>query len=67
MLKMPFITKALLGGGINVIELTLRTDCALEAVGMKSFLRLFSVSAILTPEQAVQIKQAGAHFGVSPG
>ena len=64
------IAKALLGGGINVIELTLRTDCALEAVERISEVVpeiILGVGTILTPEQTVQIKQAGAHFGVSPG
>lgn len=64
------IAKALLAGGIDVIELTLRTDCALAAV--KSIAEVvpeisLGVGTILTPEQVVQVKEAGAHFGVSPG
>ena len=64
------IAKALLAGGIDVIELTLRTDCALTAV--KRIAEnvpeiILGVGTILTPEQVVQIKEAGAHFGVSPG
>lgn len=64
------IAKALLGGGINVIELTLRTDCALAAVERIAEVVpeiILGVGTILTPEQAIQIKEAGAHFGVSPG
>ena len=64
------IAKALLAGGIDVIELTLRTDCALAAV--KRIAEVvpeisLGVGTILTPEQVVQVKEAGAHFGVSPG
>ena len=60
------IAKALLAGGIDVIELTLRTDYALEAV--KRIAEnvpdiILGVGTILTPEQVVQIKEAGAHFG----
>ena len=64
------IAKALLGGGINVIELTLRTDCALTAVERIAEAVpeiILGVGTILTPEQVVKIKEAGAHFGVSPG
>lgn len=64
------IAKALLAGGIDVIELTLRTSAALDAV--KAIARevpeiLLGVGTILTPEQAAEVKAAGAHFGVSPG
>ena len=64
------IAKALLAGGIDAIELTLRTDAALGAV--KAIADhvpdiLLGVGTILTPEQVVQVKEAGAHFGVSPG
>jgi 2-dehydro-3-deoxyphosphogluconate aldolase/(4S)-4-hydroxy-2-oxoglutarate aldolase len=64
------VAKALLAGGINVIELTLRTECALNAV--KSIAEyvpeiVLGVGTILTPEQAIEVKQAGADFGVAPG
>ena len=64
------IAKALSAGGIDVIELTLRTDYAIEAV--KRIAEnvpdiILGVGTILTPEQVVQIKETGAHFGVSPG
>lgn len=64
------IAKALLAGGIDVIELTLRTDCALAAVERIAEVVpeiSLGVGTILTPEQVVQVKEAGAHFGVSPG
>ena len=64
------IAKALSAGGIDVIELTLRTDYAIAAV--KRIAEnvpdiILGVGTILTPEQVVQVKEAGAHFGVSPG
>jgi 2-dehydro-3-deoxyphosphogluconate aldolase/(4S)-4-hydroxy-2-oxoglutarate aldolase len=64
------IAEALLDGGIDCVELTLRTDTALDAV--KSIADhvpdiLLGVGTILIPEQVDQVKQAGAHFGVSPG
>lgn len=64
------IAKALLAGGIDAIELTLRTDAALGAVqAIADHVPdiLLGVGTILTPEQVVQVKEAGAHFGVSPG
>ncbi|MDF7825376.1 bifunctional 4-hydroxy-2-oxoglutarate aldolase/2-dehydro-3-deoxy-phosphogluconate aldolase [Pontiellaceae bacterium B12227] len=64
------VAKALLAGGINAIELTFRTPAALEALkaisdGVPDM--LIGVGTILTPEQVVQVKEAGAHFAVSPG
>jgi len=64
------LVKALLAGGINAIELTLRTPAALEA--LKAICAdvpemLIGVGTILTPVTAVEVKKAGAHFGVSPG
>ncbi|CAA6679629.1 MULTISPECIES: bifunctional 4-hydroxy-2-oxoglutarate aldolase/2-dehydro-3-deoxy-phosphogluconate aldolase [unclassified Lentimonas] len=64
------LAKALLAGGIDVIELTLRTDAGLEAVKAISAAVpevLLGVGTILTPEQAHAVKAAGGHFGVAPG
>jgi len=64
------LAKALLAGGIDAIELTLRTPAAMDAV--KAICAsvpemLTGVGTILTPEAAVEIKAAGADFGVAPG
>lgn len=64
------ITRALLAGGIDAIELTLRTPAAMEA--LKAICgevpeMLIGVGTILTPEAAVAVRLAGAHFGVAPG
>ena len=64
------IAKSLMEGGINVIELTLRTKNSLKAVEMiaKSVQdMLIGVGTILTTDQLLQVKDNGAHFGVSPG
>lgn len=62
--------ESLLSGGVSAIELTLRTPIAIEAV--KTITKqypemLCGVGTILTPEQIVLAKNAGASFGVAPG
>lgn len=64
------VAEALLAGGIDVIELTLRTEAGLRAV--TAICRqvpqmVVGVGTILTPEQAIGVKDAGAAFGVAPG
>ncbi|UYG01226.1 MULTISPECIES: bifunctional 4-hydroxy-2-oxoglutarate aldolase/2-dehydro-3-deoxy-phosphogluconate aldolase [unclassified Halomonas] len=62
--------RALIDGGINVLEVTLRTDCALEAIKrMKKELTGASigVGTVLTPAQYRQAEEAGADFVVTPG
>ena len=64
------IAKSLMEGGINVIELTLRTKNSLKAVEIitKSVQDMVvGVGTILTTDQLLQVKDNGAHFGVSPG
>lgn len=64
------ISRALLAGGIDVVELTLRTPAGLKAVELVARevpeVHL-GVGTILTPETATAVKEAGGHFGVSPG
>ena len=64
------LARALLAGGIDAIELTLRTDAGMEAV--KAICAevpemLVGVGTILRPEQATEVAAAGADFGVAPG
>lgn len=64
------LARALLAGGVDVVELTLRTAAGLDAV--KAIADhvpeiVLGVGTILTPEQAVAVKAAGATFGVAPG
>jgi len=64
------VAEALLAGGVDVMELTLRTPAAMDALrAIKAELPdiLVGVGTILTPEQVKEVKDAGADFGVSPG
>jgi 2-dehydro-3-deoxyphosphogluconate aldolase/(4S)-4-hydroxy-2-oxoglutarate aldolase len=64
------LTKALLAGGIDAIELTLRTPASMDALRVicaEVPEMLIGVGTILTPETAREVKDAGADFGVSPG
>lgn len=64
------LARALLNGGVHVMELTLRTDAALD--GLREIKAevpemVAGVGTILTPEQVRLAKEAGAAFGVAPG
>jgi 2-dehydro-3-deoxyphosphogluconate aldolase/(4S)-4-hydroxy-2-oxoglutarate aldolase len=64
------VAKALVEGGVRIIELTLRTDTALES--LKRIANevpdiLVGAGTILTPAQADDATAAGAQFLVSPG
>ena len=62
--------RALIEGGLPVLEITLRTDCALEAIRrMREALPGASIGAgtVLTTAQYRQAEQAGVDFVVTPG
>jgi len=64
------LARALLAGGVDMMELTLRTDAALGA--LRSIVTevpemTAGIGTILTPDQVMQAKEAGAVFGVAPG
>jgi 2-dehydro-3-deoxyphosphogluconate aldolase / (4S)-4-hydroxy-2-oxoglutarate aldolase len=64
------LARALLAGEVDAIELTLRTDAALESLRrIRAELPQMTVGAgtILTPRQANEALEAGASFGVAPG
>ncbi len=64
------LAQALLDGGIDVMELTLRTHAALDAlVAIRREVpeMLAGVGTILTPLQVREVQAAGAAFGVAPG
>jgi 2-dehydro-3-deoxyphosphogluconate aldolase/(4S)-4-hydroxy-2-oxoglutarate aldolase len=64
------VARALLAGGINIIELTLRTERAVEAlmaVAEEVPEIRFGAGSVLTPEQADLAVKSGARFLVSPG
>lgn len=64
------LARALSAGGVDCIELTLRTHSALDSV--KRIAQevpevVVGVGTILSPQQADAAKEAGADFGVAPG
>jgi 2-dehydro-3-deoxyphosphogluconate aldolase/(4S)-4-hydroxy-2-oxoglutarate aldolase len=64
------IARALVAGGLPVIELTLRTPVALDAIErIEAEVPeiLLGAGTIVTPGQAKQAADAGAQFLVSPG
>jgi 2-dehydro-3-deoxyphosphogluconate aldolase / (4S)-4-hydroxy-2-oxoglutarate aldolase len=64
------LAESLLAGGVNAMELTLRTDAAiaaLRAIRKAQPEMLVGIGTILRPEQVVEVAGEGAAFGVSPG
>ena len=64
------LARALLACGIDVMELTLRTAVAVDAlriVRKEVPEMLAGVGTILSPDQVDEVVEAGAAFGVAPG
>lgn len=64
------VAEAILAGGVNAMELTLRTDAAigaLKAIRKSVPDMLVGIGTILTPDQVRELVAEGAAFGVSPG
>lgn len=63
------LAKALVAGGLPNLEVTLRTDCALDAIRAMKDVEGATVGAgtVLTVEQYKQAEEAGAEFIVTPG
>lgn len=63
------LAEALVAGGLPVLEVTLRTPAALEAIAQMSGVEGAVVGAgtLLRPRDAAAARSAGARFGVSPG
>jgi len=64
------LARALVAGGIRVLEITLRTPVALEAIRAIAAAidnAIVGVGTITRPEDFAAAKSAGAVFGVSPG
>jgi 2-dehydro-3-deoxyphosphogluconate aldolase/(4S)-4-hydroxy-2-oxoglutarate aldolase len=64
------IAEALLAGGIKVLEITLRTKCALKAIEMivnKVPDAIVGAGTLRTKSDATNAKLAGSQFAVSPG
>ena len=64
------LAKTLYNSGISAMELTLRTDAALDSL-KKIITEVPEMTAgagtILTPEQITEVKSAGVEFAVAPG
>jgi len=64
------MAEALLEGGVGILELTLRTPVALEAleviVGQVPAM-LTGAGTVLSPAQVAEVRARGAAFGVAPG
>ena len=64
------LAQALVAGGIRVLEVTLRTDAALEAIRrIRNEVpdAIVGAGTVLTPAQLDQVAETGAAFAVSPG
>ena len=61
--------EALVAGGLPVLEVTLRTPAALDAISLMADIPGARVGAgtLVTPDDVRAAKAAGATFGVSPG
>lgn len=63
------LAQALVAGGLPVLEVTLRTPNALDVISEMAKVKGGYVGAgtLVTPDDVVAAKDAGATFGVSPG
>ncbi len=63
------LAEALVSGGLPVLEVTLRTPAALDAIRAMSTVEggVVGAGTLLTPADVRAAKDAGALFGVSPG
>src|SRR5450830_1747017 len=64
------LAKALVAGGIRVLEVTLRTEhglAAIRAIAEQVPDAIIGVGTLTSPEEFTAARDAGAVFGVSPG
>jgi len=64
------LAQALLAANVRVLEVTLRTPVALQAIRLLSDAlpdALVGAGTVTTPEQLQQVTAAGAKFAISPG
>lgn len=64
------LAKALVAGGVRVLEVTLRTACAMDAI--RAIAKevpdaIIGAGTVLNPEQLAEVTEAGARFAISPG
>lgn len=64
------LARALVGGGLPVLEVTLRTSAALEAIARIALEvpdAIVGAGTVLRPVDLEQVAEAGADFAISPG
>ncbi len=64
------MAKALVAGGVRVLEVTLRTACAIDAI--RAIAKevpdaIVGAGTVLNPQQLAEVTAAGAQFAISPG
>lgn len=64
-----YLAEALVAGGLPALEVTLRTPAALDAIRAMANVPggVVGAGTLITPDDVKAAKEAGAHFGVSPG
>ena len=68
--KLDGVVEALMAGGVRVLEVTLRTECALEAI--RAIAKevpdaIVGAGTVTNVEQLKAVTEAGAQFAISPG
>ncbi len=63
------LAEALVAGGLPALEVTLRTDAALESIAEMAKVKggIVGAGTLITPKDVENAVAAGAQFGVSPG
>lgn len=64
------MAKALVAGGVRVLEVTLRTDCAVDAIRAIANNvpdAIVGAGTVINPQQLADVIAAGAQFAISPG
>ncbi|MDR2225547.1 MAG: bifunctional 4-hydroxy-2-oxoglutarate aldolase/2-dehydro-3-deoxy-phosphogluconate aldolase [Providencia sp.] len=64
------LAKALVNGGIKVLEVTLRTECAVDAIRLiaqEAPEAIVGAGTVINAKQLADVSQAGAQFAISPG
>lgn len=64
------LAEALVAGGLQVLEITLRTEAAIESIGHIAAGvpgAIVGAGTVITPQQLLDARNAGAQFIVSPG
>ncbi|AVJ17990.1 bifunctional 4-hydroxy-2-oxoglutarate aldolase/2-dehydro-3-deoxy-phosphogluconate aldolase [Serratia rhizosphaerae] len=64
------LAKALVAGGVRVLEVTLRTECGLDAIraiANEVPEAIIGAGTVINPQQLQAVTEAGAQFAISPG